>query len=88
MATQFCPLKTLQSRVNRLIKEQGEDAPCAFWVYTSNDVCSFDDEQEVFHDKKTTADVLANLHSADHIHSAIQDTIADELQFALKRVAN
>ena len=31
-------LKQLQDRVNNLIKVQGEDAHCAAWIYTKEDV--------------------------------------------------
>ena len=36
-------LKQLQDRVNKLIKDQGEDAPCAAWIYTADD-CAIIDE--------------------------------------------
>ena len=36
-------LKELQQRVNNLIKEQGEDAHCAAWIYTAED-CMIRDE--------------------------------------------
>ena len=81
MSAQFYSLKALQARVNRLIEEQGEDAPCAWWIYTSEDVCSFDDKgDEVFYDDEKTADVLINLQDYDHIHTAIVDSIEEELR--------
>ena len=36
-------LKQLQDRVNSMIKEQGEDAECAAWIYTKHD-CHLKDE--------------------------------------------
>ena len=81
MSAQFYSLKALQARVNRLIEEQGEDAPCAGWIYTSEDVCSFDDNgDEVFYNDEKTADVLINLQDYDHIHTAIVDSIEEELR--------
>ena len=81
MFAQFYSLKALQARVNRLIEEQGEDAPCAGWIYTSEDVCSFDDNgDEVYYDDERTADVLINLQDYDHIHTAIVDSIEEELR--------
>ena len=81
MSAQFYSLKALKARVERLIEEQGEDAPCAGWIYTSEDVCSFDDNgDEVFYDDEKTADVLVNLQDYDNIHSAIVDAIEDELR--------
>ena len=81
MSAQFYSLKALQARVNRLIEEQGEDAPCAGWIYTSEDVCTFDDNgDEVYYDDEKTADVLINLQDYDHIHTAIADSIEEELR--------
>ena len=81
MSAQFYSLKALQARVNRLIEEQGEDAPCAGWIYTSEDVCSFDDNgDEVYYDDEKTADVLINLQDYDNIHTTIVDAIEEELR--------
>ena len=81
MSAQFYSLKALQARVNRLIEEQGEDAPCAGWIYTSEDVCSFDDNgDEVYYDDERTADVLINLQDYDNIHTTIVDAIEEELR--------
>ena len=81
MATQFYSLKALKARVESLIEQQGEDAPVAWWIYTSEDVCTFDDNgDEVFYDDEKTADVLADLQDYDHIHTAIVDAIEEELR--------
>jgi len=81
MSVQFYSLKALKSRVDSLIEQQGEDAPCAGWIYTSEDVCSYDDNgDEVFYDDEKTADVLTNLQDYDHIHTAIVDSIEEELR--------
>ena len=81
MSAQFYSLKALKSRVDSLIEQQGEDAPCAGWIYTSEDVCSYDDNgDEVFYDDEKTADVLTNLQDYDHIHTAIVDSIEEELR--------
>lgn len=80
MATQFYTLEDLQARVNRLIGQQGADAPVAWWIYTREDVCTFDDNgDEVYADKETTANVLAELDNYDHIHTTIVDAIEQEL---------
>lgn len=80
MATQFYTLEDLQQRVNRLIGQQGKDAPVAWWIYTREDVCTFDDNgDEVYADSETTANVLAELDNYDHIHAAIVDSIEQEL---------
>ena len=83
MSAQFYSLKALKARVESLIEEQGEDAPCAGWIYTSNDVCSFDDNgDEVFYDDETTANILINLQDYDHIHAAIYESIEEEIKYS------
>ena len=81
MSAQFYSLKALQARVNRLIEQQGEDAPCAGWIYTSEDVCTFDDNgDEVYYDDEKTTNVLINLQDYDDIHTTIVDAIEEELR--------
>ena len=42
-------LKHLQQNVNKLIEQQGEDADCAAWIYTKEDVCVItDDGDEIY----------------------------------------
>ena len=80
MSAQFYSLKALKARVENLIEQQGEDAPCAGWIYTSEDVVKYDDEgDEVQQSKEVCQDVLINLQDYDHIHSAIVDAIDTEL---------
>ena len=80
MANQFYSLKALQSRVQSLIEEQGEDAPCAGWIYTSEDIVTYDDEgDEVQQPKEVCENVLVNLQDYDFIYQAIVDAIDTEL---------
>ena len=80
MANQFYSLKSLQSRVNSPIEQQGEDAPCAGWIYTSEDVIKWDEDgNEVYQPKEVCENVLINLQDYDHIHTAIADSIDIEL---------
>jgi len=77
---QFYSLKALQSRVQSLIEEQGEDAPCAGWVCTSEDVVKYDDNgDEVQQPKKVCENVLVNLQDCDYIYQEIVDAIHKEL---------
>ncbi len=81
MSSQFYSLKALQSRVQSLIDQQGEDAPAAAWIYTSEDVVTFDDDgNEVYQSDEICADVLTNLQDYDHIHTEIADSIDSELR--------
>ena len=82
MSSQFYSLKALQARVQSLIDEQGEDAPAAAWIYTSEDVVKYDDEgDEVRQPAEVCLDVITNLQDYDHIHSAIVDAIDTELMW-------
>ena len=81
MSAQFYSLKALKARVENLIEQQGEDAPCAGWIYTSEDVVKYDDEgDEVQQPKEVCEDVLVNLQDYDFIYQAIVDAIDTELR--------
>jgi hypothetical protein len=81
MANQFYSLKALKARVENLIEQQGEDAPCAGWIYTSEDVVKYDDDgDEVQQPKEVCEDVLVNLQDYDFIYQAIVDAIDTELR--------
>ena len=80
MSSPFYSLKALKARVENLIEQQGEDAPCAGWIYTSEDVVKYDDEgDEVRQSKEVCEDVLVNLQDYDYIYQAIVDAIDTEL---------
>ena len=80
MANQFYSLKALKARVENLIEQQGEDAPCAGWIYTSEDVLKYDDDgDEVQQSKEVCETVLVNLQDYDFIYQAIVDAIDTEL---------
>ena len=73
-------LKQLQERVNRLIEQQGEDAYCAAWIYTSED-CYIDDEDAetmdyVAKDNPELAERIFNeVGNIDYIYEVIQDCV-------------
>ena len=81
MSSQFYSLKALKARVENLIEAQGEDAPAAGWIYTSEDVVKYDDEgDEVQQPKEVCQSVLINLQDYDSIHQSIVDAIDTELR--------
>ena len=81
MSAQFYSLKALKARVENLIEQQGEDAPCAGWIYTSEDVVKYDDNgDEVYQSDEVCQNVLTNLQDYDQIHTAIVDAIDTELR--------
>jgi hypothetical protein len=85
MATQFYSLKQLKERVNSLIEQQGEDAPVSWWIYTNEDVFTFDENgNEQYQPLDVCQQVLSNLQDYDYIHSTIFDAIEEELTQVIK----
>ena len=82
MSSPFYSLKALKARVENLIEQQGEDAPCAGWIYTAEDVVKYDDEgDEVQQPKEVCQSVLINLQDYDNIHTTIVDAIEAEMEW-------
>ena len=80
MSAQFYSLKALKARVENLIEQQGEDAPCAGWIYTSEDIVTYDENgDEVYQPKEVCENVLINLQDYDYIYQSIVDAIDTEL---------
>lgn len=78
-------LSQLKSAVDRLIEIQGEDAPCAYWIYSKEDayVIGEDDEYEYIYgnggeDAKAVVDALDELQEVDYVYTVIQECL-DEL---------
>ena len=73
-------LKQLQQRVNNLIKEQGEDAYCAAWIYTKND-CYLKDNYGEFDEQNTVEDplivnrIMDEVGNIDYIYQVIQESV-------------
>ena len=82
MSSQFYSLKALRARVDNLIEQQGEDAPAAGWIYTSEDVVKYDEEgDEVYQSDEVCQSVLINLQDYDSIHQSIVDAIETEMEW-------
>jgi len=80
MPSQSYSLKGLKERVEDLIKQQGENAPVAYWIYTSEDVLTFnDDGDEVYYPKEVNERVLTEVHEGDYIFEQIAECIEDEI---------
>jgi len=85
-------LKQLQDRVSSMIKEQGEDAECAAWIYTKNDCHLKDEDGEIDYnnnveDPEVLARIFYQVDSVDHIYTVIQDAVdeATEEQLMLQQ---
>ena len=73
-------LKQLQDRVNSMIKEQGEDAECAAWIYTKEDIHMKDENGEVDYDIEVNdptlvARIFDDVGQIDYIYTMIQDSV-------------
>jgi hypothetical protein len=85
-------LSQLRDSINLLIEHQGEDAPCASFVFTKNDVFHYEmiddgtnlEEIEVYLNAEDTDEVLLELGGCDYIYEQVCEIIDDEV----KRVRN
>ena len=75
-------LSQLKQRIDKLIEKQGEESPCAAFIYTKEDIVQYDDDgNEVeIEDDRIIEDVLYNVEDTDWIYTQIQDSIDDELK--------
>jgi len=72
-------LEQLRQQIEQLIKQQGETAPVAAWVYTKEDVLDYPDG-EVNVTEEVADKVINNLDNYDHVYTEIFDCIDDELR--------
>ncbi len=72
-------LSELRQSIERMIEQQGENAPVAAWIYTKEDVLNYpDDEVSVTEDVANR--VIESLDQYDHIYTEIFDCIDEELR--------
>ena len=83
-------LKQLQERVNKLIEQQGEDADCAAWIYTKEDIHLKDENGEFDYDNAVedpalVARIFDDVGNIDYIYQVIQECVDEvtEEQFML-----
>ena len=78
-------LKQLQDKVNRMIADQGEDAHCAAWIYSKEDIFRVDNDGE--HDyvcdkhPELAESIFNDVGNIDYIYQVIQecvDEVAEE----------
>jgi hypothetical protein len=82
-------LSELRDSINRMIESQGEDAVCAAFVFTKNDVFEYNDDSddplEVNHfSEDFTQDVLADVGGCDYIYEQIGEVIDDSIRLRKK----
>jgi hypothetical protein len=78
-------LKQLQDRVNSMIKEQGEDAECAAWIYTKEDIHMKDENGEFDYDAQVEdpaliARIFDDVGNIDYIYQVIQEAVDEVVE--------
>ena len=73
-------LKQLQDRINLMVELQGENAPCAAWIYTAEDCMIRDEDGEVSEYPCDKHPVLAeaifqDVGNVDYIYQVIQECV-------------
>ena len=74
-------LAHLRDRVDRLIKQQGEDAPAAAFIFTNEDVFVWGEDggDQIPVEREVAADILNELEDYDYIYTKAFDLIEEEL---------
>ena len=78
-------LKELRDRVDKLIKDQGEDAHCGAWIYTKNE-CHLKDEDGNIDYKNNVENprvlerIFDDVGNNDYIHQKIQECVDDAVE--------
>ena len=76
-------LSDLRNRINQLIEKQGEDAPCAAFVFTKEDVFVSNyeggDIVEEYLNDDDTDEVLVEVGECDYIYEQVCEIIDDEV---------
>jgi len=81
----FRTLSELRDSINSMIDAQGENAPCAAFVFTQHDVFENDkDDQEVYFSSLFTQDVLADVGGSDYIYEQVGEMIDDAISLRKK----
>ena len=78
----FRTLSELRDSINRMIEKQSEDAPCAAFVFTQEDVFEFVDgvENEEKHFPLVfSQDVLADVGGSSYIYEQVGEMIDDSI---------
>ena len=75
-----------------MIKEQGEDAECAAWIYTKNDCHLKDgdgntDYQNNVEDPELVRRIFDDVGNVDYIYQVIQESVDEATEEQLKVAA-
>ena len=79
----FRTLEDLRDSVDRMIADQGKDAPCAAFVFTKDDVYSVDGDGDfIGRSPEETEKVLESVGDCDYVYEVIGNLIEEELRGA------
>ena len=75
-------LSELRDTLNKMIESQGEDAPCAAFVFTQHDVFEFNEEtnQDDYFPTLFTQDVLCDVGGSSYIYEQVGEMIDDYIR--------
>ncbi len=78
----FRTLSELRDSINSMIESQGENAPCAAFVFTQHDVFEFNEEtnQDDYFPTLFTQDVLADVGGCSYIYEQVGEMIDDSIR--------
>lgn len=78
----FRTLSELRDTLNKMIESQGENAPCAAFVFTRHDVFEYNEEtnQEDYFSSLFTQDVLADVGGSSYIYEQVSEMIDDVIR--------
>jgi len=75
-------LAHLLNRVMRLVETQGANAPCAAFIFTNEDVFTWENDgaDQVPVNPEVAASILNEVEDCDYIYTQVFDMIDDELR--------
>jgi transcriptional/translational regulatory protein YebC/TACO1 len=78
----FRTLSELRDTLNKMIESQGENAPCAAFVFTRHDVFEYNEEtnQEDYFSSLFTQDVLSDVGGSSYIYEQVGEMIDDVIR--------
>ena len=78
----FRTLSELRDSINSMIESQGENAPCAAFVFTQHDVFEYNEDtnQDDYFPSLFTQDVLADVGGSSYIYEQVGEMIDDSIR--------
>jgi hypothetical protein len=78
----FRTLSELRDSIDKMIEMEGENAPCAAFVFSCHDVFEFNEEtdQEDYFPMSFTSDVLADVGGSSYIYEQVSEMIDDTIR--------